>query len=215
MVLAGQWKVYAIDFEGNGRDGVLEFGAICLTGGKLQNPLESFCRCRRGAGIFICRRKIPDVSTANAAPIGDFFERFRSMRGNGILAAHHASTEDALLRSMWPSPGLVPDWHGLGASAAATWGPWIDSHRLAQKFWPGLDSYALGDTLAALGLGGKWRELGRLLCSPERKKMHCALYDAIGCALLVDKCLAESGASPIDLLRAAHGTPQLRLSEMP
>ncbi|MDR0678934.1 MAG: hypothetical protein LBF24_01635 [Puniceicoccales bacterium] len=211
---ATELKIFAIDFEGNGREGILEVGAICLHGGELSEPLDGFCACSRESGIFLSHRKIPLERTAAGEPFNGFLPHLQAMRRRGILAAHHASTEDALLRRHCPSPGFVPDWLNSGRSHA-TWGPWLDSRAAARKIWPGRSSYGLGETLHGLGLRARWQELAARLCPPDRRSPHCALYDAIGCALLLDRCLRESGIGPLDLLRLLTGELQLRLAGIP
>ncbi|MDR1435907.1 MAG: hypothetical protein LBI39_01730 [Puniceicoccales bacterium] len=202
-------RTFAIDFEGNGRDGILEFGAICLEDGRMRMVGQSFLRCRRVDDIFLRRRKISSVHV-EAAPFPEkFFNLFKDMRRNGILAAHHAQTEDALLRKLWPTPGFVPDWGGDPAGNAMGWGPWLDSCALAKKFWPGLPAYSLDRVLAFLRLEERWRALGVALCGGGRHRHHCAPYDAIGCALIVDRCLRESGKDLLCLLRRTGAAPQL------
>ncbi|MDR2664420.1 MAG: hypothetical protein LBB14_02750 [Puniceicoccales bacterium] len=200
-------KIFAIDFEGNGREGILEIGAICLADGELRDPVGNFCSRSREPGIFLSRRKIPLGRTADGLPLDDFLGRLRAMRCAGILAAHHAPTEDALLRRHCPSPGLVPDWTSPGQSVGG-WGPWLDSRLAAKKIWPRLGSYGLGKILRWLGMADRWRELGSQLCPADRRAPHCALYDAIGCALVLDCCLRETGIGPVDLLQLVAGERQ-------
>jgi DNA polymerase III epsilon subunit-like protein len=207
-------KIFAIDFEGNGRDGILEFGSICLDGGRLTDATESFIRDCRREGIFLSRRKIPLECTASAPLLEKFYQHFRAMRCSGILAAHHSATEDSLLRRRWLTPGFVPDWGDPGRSVTS-WGPWLDSQLLARRLWPTWPAYSLGKALERLGLGEEWRELGQQFCSPQRRSAHCALYDAIGCALLINRCLRESGKSTLGLLQMLTGQRQLHFAEIP
>jgi DNA polymerase III epsilon subunit-like protein len=204
-------KIFAIDFEGNGREGILEFGAICLHGGELSNPVDGFCACPRETGIFLSRRKIPLERTASGVPFDNFLPIFQDMRRQGILAAHHAATEDTLLRSRCPSPGFVPDWTDPDRSLVS-WRPWLDSRMAVKKVWPRLNSYGLRETLRWANLEGRWRELGKRFCPPDRCRPHCALYDAVGCALLLDCCLRKLEIGPLDLLRLLTGELQLRLA---
>ncbi|MDR3316504.1 MAG: hypothetical protein LBS68_00270 [Puniceicoccales bacterium] len=209
MKRAAPGKIFAIDFEGNSREGILEFGVIALEGDKLVDPVESFCRCERLEGLFLSRKKINPLHTASAPAIGAFFPLFQSMRRSAVLAAHGAATEDFLLRQTWPSPGFVPNWGDPGRPVI-TWGPWLDSLQLARRFWPHLPAHGLRDVLRALGLGGEWRELTNRHCSSGRQRPHGALCDAIGCALLTRECLRFADGELLQLIRGC-GDTQLQL----
>ncbi len=88
------------------------------------------------------------------------------------LAAHNAAVEKKFLRQMAPM-------HRFG--------PWVDTPALARKAWPKAPSHKLGDLIAGLNLEPRVREL----C--PRGEAHDALYDAVACAVLLEKILALPG----------------------
>jgi DNA polymerase-3 subunit epsilon len=79
------------------------------------------------------------------------------------LIAHNCSTERTVLSKLAPM---------------TSFGPWTDTLVYARARYPGLESYALGDLVAAFGLQ---EEVDRLC--PDRT-WHDALYDACACAVL-------------------------------
>ncbi|MDR2576806.1 MAG: hypothetical protein LBC42_02030 [Puniceicoccales bacterium] len=177
-------RIFAVDFEGNRREGILEFGAICLEGNELTEPIESFCRCERTHGLLLRKRKISLTHTENAPSLDTFFPLFHSMRQRGIFAAHGAAVEDFLLRRVWPSPGFVPNWPPSDEQESS-WGPWLDTVALARNFMPTGTDCRLVRLMESLHLLEKWENFGQKFCAPDRRTPHCALYDAIGCALLI------------------------------
>ncbi len=79
------------------------------------------------------------------------------------LVAHNAATERTILVKRAP---LTP------------FGPWIDTLKLVRKFWPLMESFALGDLIRVFGLQAKVD----VLCSG--RTWHDALYDACAGAVL-------------------------------
>lgn len=88
------------------------------------------------------------------------------------LAAHNAGTERGVLARVAP---------------LHRFGPWVDTLALVRRAYPALGSKALGDVVAALGLGPRVRAL-----CPGREA-HDALYDAVACAALLEHVLALPG----------------------
>lgn len=79
------------------------------------------------------------------------------------LVAHNASTERTILERYAP---------------LTAFGPWFDTLRIVRRFWPTLESYALGDIIGTFGLKAKVDAL-----CPGRT-WHDALYDACAGAVL-------------------------------
>lgn len=79
------------------------------------------------------------------------------------LVAHNASTERTILVKRAP---LSP------------FGPWIDTLQLVRKYWPLMESFALGDLVCTFGLQARVDAL-----CPGRT-WHDALYDACAGAVL-------------------------------
>jgi len=86
------------------------------------------------------------------------------------LCAHNIATEKKFLQRMAPM-------HSFG--------PWIDTLRLARKAWPKLPSYALSDLIESLHLK---KNIDSIL--PNREP-HDALYDAVASAILLQHLLDQ------------------------
>jgi len=103
------------------------------------------------------------------------------------LAAHNAATEKRYLERAFPLH--VPT-------------VWFDTLKLSRLAYPGLASYKLEDVLAALGL------TGRVDAMVPGREPHDALYDAVGCAVLLCHLLDQPGwrdATVEDLVQVRRG----------
>ncbi|MGF1451615.1 MAG: exonuclease domain-containing protein [Opitutales bacterium] len=173
-----------MDFEGCARTGVVEFGVVKLYGGRIVDTHTRLCRPR--APIDPAEARLHGIRQGEAADFAPFeaeWERFAQARREGLFVAHHACVESGLLRKNWPYPPLSP---GFGiVPDAADWGPWLDTRRICEAAWPGLESYGLGALLAALQLEDPLQSLAETFCPETRRKAHCALYDALASALLL------------------------------
>lgn len=94
------------------------------------------------------------------------------------LAAHNASVEQKFLRQMAPM-------HRFG--------PWVDTLALARQAWPDAPGHKLEDLIAGLKLEDRVRE-----CCP-RGEAHDALYDAVACAVLLEKILTLPGWGALEV----------------
>jgi len=94
------------------------------------------------------------------------------------LCAHNVATEKKFIRAMAPM-------HSFG--------PWIDTLRIARKVWPGHSSYSLGDLVGLLDLESRVDAL----C--PGKEAHDALYDAVASAMLLEHLLEQPGWGRITL----------------
>jgi DNA polymerase-3 subunit epsilon len=111
-------------------------------------------------------------------------ERFFSMRESGPICAHNATFERHLLKAAWPYPRKAPDFARPGRSCA-DWGPMLDTLRLYEALYPTLANHSLGALVELFGLRGRLDALAAAHCPPERRTWHCALFDALGSALLL------------------------------
>ena len=93
--------------------------------------------------------------------------------------AHHASVEGNLLKETWAYPRLTNNLKKLG------WGPWLDTRRIYETLYKGLETYRLSSLIDRFALRERLVELGQMHCPPQRRKVHCALYDALASALLL------------------------------
>ena len=109
---------------------------------------------------------------AAAAPLSELWPGISARLTGTALVAHNASTERSVLTA---------------AAPLACFGPWVDTLKLARRLFPGLPSYALGDLVAAFGLGAQVDAI-----CPGRT-WHDALYDACACAVLAARFMSDGG----------------------
>ena len=178
-----RWKdnlIHVLDFEGTRRTGVIEYGLVTLRSGVLDSTCTDLCRSRQELNVEdVKMHGIDDDMLAAKEPFESEWERFTIFRQTGVMAAHHASVEDNLLKETWPYPRVSDNHKHFG------WGPWIDTRRIYAKIYKGLKSYSLGFLIETFDLGKRLIECANQYCPPKRKKAHCALYDALAAALLL------------------------------
>lgn len=191
--------IHVIDFEGHADYGIVEYGIATLRQGQV---CETHTRLCQATGDISAREthlhRIRRVDTADAEPFAEERERFFALRQSGPLAAHHASTEDRLLRLVWPAPPFSPDF-ARGAGEVASWGPWLDTRVLYQSLYPGLSSYQLQQLVSTFQLQDELDTLAVTHCPPKRRRYHCALYDALAAALLLLRLCREPGWATVAL----------------
>ena len=190
--------IHFIDFEGNATSGILEFGVVTLRGGELAEVRTRLCAAvGRVAAADTAVHGLDEAGLRTAAPFRDEWEYFAGLRESGPLAAHFASAENYLIRTVWPYPRVAPDFARPGQSASE-WGPWIDTGRLYPQYFPRLGEGRLETLVAACGLQGELDERSRVHCPAGRRQYHAALYDALAGALLLQTFLRRpefSGAT--------------------
>ena len=183
--------IHFVDFEGSVASGILEYGVVTLRGKEI---LETHTRLCRATG----RVRAEDAAVhgldaavvAAHAPFGNDFEKFARWREMGPLAAHFASAENTLIKSVWPYPRTSADFVRPGGTLT-DWGPWIDTGRLYPQLYPSLASAKLGDLVAVFALQPKLDALAERHCPAERRRYHAALYDALAGALLLRRLAVE------------------------
>lgn len=94
------------------------------------------------------------------------------------LCAHNVGTEKKFLQRMAP---------------LHSFGPWIDTLRLARKAWPTLSSYALDDLTRSLNLKSKIDSI------IQDREAHDALYDSVASAVLLEHLLEQPGWNQLTL----------------
>ncbi len=176
--------IFAIDFEGSRKIGVVEYAAVEIAGGQIARMNTSICAPKT---------KIPErdveffgIDNAEALahkPFSASVHEFCAMRRSGTFAAHNAAVEDSLLRDALPAPAIVPNFAFGGMCAA--WSPWIDTCAIVKRIFPSIKSAKLSDAIEAFSLNGELDALADRFCPPRRSKWHCAPYDALACALLL------------------------------
>jgi DNA polymerase III epsilon subunit-like protein len=184
----GHWSdtpIHFIDFEGNRTSGILEFGVVTLQGGEIVDTRTRTCRALgRVAAEDTAVHGLDAASLADRAPFADEWESFARLRERGPLAAHFASAENHLLKSVWPYARTAPDF-AQPPRTTNTWGPWIDTGRLVPQFFPQLTEAKLERLVTNFDLQAELDALAARHCPAERRRYHAALYDALAGALLL------------------------------
>lgn len=182
------WKacpVHVIDFEGSRESGVVEYGVVTLRDGDITACDTRLCRPT--GEISAAEQRQHGISGSDAAsgePFTAEWGRFSGYRQRGPLAAHHAMVEEGFLKQVWPYPPESPVFLEPGRTVAS-WGPWLDTRQLYAQVYPDLGSFALSELIAAFSLRKALGDLAEKHCPQQRRRYHCALYDAIASALLI------------------------------
>ena len=180
-LLASQSTIIAIDFEGTGvvkgyPDEPWQIGMAKMQNGKLipGDTLESLIRVGERPFNHYAPGRHAELRSeiANAPTMHQIWPNLRSWLEGNLLAAHNAATENRYLSQAFP---LHPP------------GKWIDTLKLSRIAFPTIKSHKLEDLLDRLQL------TERLITLLPGRTAHDALYDAIGCALLLEKILTLPG----------------------
>jgi DNA polymerase III epsilon subunit-like protein len=178
--------IHVIDFEGSRATGVLEYGVATLHHGTIASAKTRICSPIGKIPEAETRvHGIGHADTVGKMPFSDEREFFMDLRSSGPLCAHNASFEKHLLKAVWPYPRTSPDFINPGKNVT-DWGPWVDTLRLYEIVFPTLADYSLGALLTTFGLAGRLDIMSIDFCPPSRRHFHCALYDALGSALLLE-----------------------------
>jgi DNA polymerase III epsilon subunit-like protein len=135
-------------------------------------------------------------------PFESEWDHWVSLRKTGLLAAHNASVESGLLRGTWLRPPAVPSFID-SETEVAEWGSWVDTCRLARTWVPSLGDYRLQALVSVFRLGARLDSLAAKHCPPNRRKYHCALYDALASALVLRALCSVEGRSAATLAQLA------------
>jgi DNA polymerase III epsilon subunit-like protein len=183
--------IHIIDFEGSLGSGVLEYGVVSWRAGEVVGAVT---RCCRATGVVradeVALHGLTAGQTAGEAGLEADFERFAEWRATGPLAAHFASAENTLIKSVWPYPRQSPDF-GRSTGTVVEWGPWIDTGRIYPQLYRSLASARLEDLIEVFGLQSRLDELAARHCPSARCRYHAALYDALASMLLLDRLSRE------------------------
>ncbi|MCF3648236.1 3'-5' exonuclease [Synoicihabitans lomoniglobus] len=183
--------IHFIDFEGSVTSGILEYGVVTLRGGEIVDTATRLCRATgRVREEDAAVHGIEAAAVASHDPFTAEFELFASLRESGPLAAHFASAENTMIKSVWAYPRQSPDFVRPG-EAVADWGPWIDTGRLYPQLYTGLESARLEVLVGRCGLQNELDRVALNVCPPDRRRYHAALYDALAGALLLRRMAME------------------------
>lgn len=171
--------ICAIDFEGSLQTGILEYGIV---GVSLENKIffaqTKLCknRCNISALETQCHG-IDEQQVCNCDDFSSEIDLFLKHREKALFCAHNAAYENRLLTEYCPVVLNALEQQGQG------WGPWLDTYILYKNFL-NKNNCGLGELVQQQKLQEILSDLGRKFCPHHRNKFHCALYDAIACALL-------------------------------
>ena len=193
--------VHVVDFEGSVRTGVVEYGVVTLVAGAISALHTRVCRPAQAIPAAESRiHGLGESDVAAAAAFAAEWTLFAGLRETGLLAAHFSATENVLLRAVWPCPRLSPDFlspeHTL-----AEWGPWIDTGRLAIEVLPAGGGAGLEAVVRALGLDGALAAAAKQWCPAARQRYHCAPFDALACALVLQVLAHDTSGEAWSLAR--------------
>lgn len=177
--------IHVIDFEGGPHCGIVEFGVVSLLGAKIVDTATRLCRPKAA----ISRREIATHGITNdrvtqVAPFAQEWDRFAGMRESGPFAAHFASAENSMLKAVFPFSRLCDGWIETG-KMTAEWGPWLDTGYLYRNYGDDPTSLKLEDLVLRWELQRELDELAARFCPADRRRYHCALYDALASGLLL------------------------------
>ncbi len=190
MSTARDALITALDFEGTGSvqgwpDEPWQIGMIALRQGRVDpgSAFESLLRVgERPFNRYAPGRHAEQRDAMKSAPaLRELWPTLCPHLEGAVLAAHNGATETRYLSSAFP---LHPPTIRL------------DTLKLARRIYPGLRSYRLDDLLERLKLSSRVQAL-----APDRDP-HDALYDAAGCAVLLEHILALPawGGAPLSTL---------------
>jgi len=195
--------IHVLDFEGGRRTGVIEYGVATLREGTVAAVQTRLCAA--AAPLTLAETAVHglrEVDTAGALPFAADHALFSDLRQSGPLAAHHAPVERALLRRVWPVPPAAPDFSApqfTTAPRVSDWGPWLDTRRLYERLYPSQPGYQLMELVRAFSLEDELAALAARHCPVTRRRPHCALFDALGAALLIARLAREPALTEVSL----------------
>lgn len=206
-----QWTdipVHVIDFEGSLRTGVVEYGVVTLTEGRIVAVHTRLCR--PVGPIAADETRVHGLAEADLAGAEGFeaeWTRFAGLRETGLLGAHFSALENSLLRSVWPCPRLSPDFLSPG-EMIAEWGPWIDTGRLARSILGRAQPAGLEEVIGALGLRDLLQAAAEQFCPEFRRRFHCAAFDALASALVLQQLARDPDGTVWSLPRLAAASTE-------
>ncbi|MEM6885976.1 MAG: 3'-5' exonuclease [Verrucomicrobiota bacterium] len=179
--LIGSVTFAAIDFESAGvlrgeTDTPIQVGWGFLLAGEI-DPKRFFRRYLfTDRPVTWSAQKVHGISKAHleeAEKFENYWPELKQQLGHCVLVAHGHGTEKKFLQQF---PG-----HGLG--------PWVDTLTLARRWCEGLESHRLEEVVSGLDLEEELRDL-----CPDYN-WHDALFDSIGCLVILRKMIEDGKLS--------------------
>lgn len=171
----------AIDFESAGvqrgkTDTPIQVGWGFLADGDI-DPRRFFRRyLHTDRPVTWSAQKVHGISKQHleeAEKFENYWPELKQQLGPCVLLAHGHGTEKKFLQQF---PG-----HGLG--------PWVDTLTLSRRWCQGMKSFRLEEVVRGLELESELRDL-----CPDYD-WHDALFDAVGCLVILRKMIQDGGLS--------------------
>jgi len=191
--------IHVIDFEGSRQSGVVEYGYATLEHGEIVDSQTRIC-APVGTITDIDRGQhgISEDRASGEALFEAEWPLFAHLRETGPFCAHNASVEDGFLRAVWSCPRTSPDFAEPGQTTA-TWAPWLDTLHIYRRVYPHLDNHKLQALIVLFDLQSALDAHAATVCPAERRHYHCALYDALASALLLQRLADEPSLADASL----------------
>ena len=187
LIVMFEFPIHVVDFEGSRQSGVVEYGCVTLEQGELGKSYTRICApVGKISKLDRVQHGITESDAEQEAPFTAEWSLFAGLRETGLFCAHNSTVEEGFLRAVWPFPRNSPHFLESGLQTA-TWGPWLDTLHLYRRIYPHLGSYKLEDLVQLFDLQSLLNKHAASLCSMDRSNYHCALYDALGSALLLQR----------------------------
>ena len=122
---------------------------------------------------------ITTADLAGAPTMLSLWPEVKARLGGRLMVAHGAGTEKRFLRA-YPM-------HGFG--------PWVDTLKLARRFWPGVRDYSLETLILAGSLKNE------LQAACPGRHFHDALYDAVASLLVLRHLIVHAGLADLPIGR--------------
>ena len=199
--IASSWTqspIYCLDFEGSRQSGIVEYGLVTFLSGEVTEMSTRLCRSIASIPDWeTATHNIRNEDVAERDTFETDWELFRDKRAQGPFAAHHASVENGLIKSVWPFTSPCPNF--ITSAMDIDWGPWLDTCALYRSLFPGLDSYNLAELIGAFHLQKLLDQWADRWCPLDRRTFHCAPYDALASAALLGNLNDYDGAKSLTL----------------
>jgi len=181
--------IHIIDFEGSPNTGVLEWGMVSIQGERILEAKTRLCGTEKSIDTIESQQHgITSELVVECPAFEKDFDLFAKLRKSGPLCAHNASVEDRFLKNTWSYTRQVPDFSNPEENKLLTsWGPWLDTLPIYRRLYPDLDNYQLNTLIHLFSLEETLNALARIYCPKDRVRYHCALYDALASALLLQR----------------------------
>ena len=152
------------------------------------------------------------LSSEKLEPYEDFsyhLNTFLHLRKKALFCAHNAAFENRLLSEYCP---VVPWAYTVSSYPNQQWGPWLDTWFLYRKYLK-TQACTVEQLIHFCNLSELLSQLSGKFCPPDRKNFHCALFDALACALLFLNFIRSEEGTGKNLLELLQQSTPKSISE--